>query len=339
MAAARNVKERTSRATHQSAFVLVVDAGATHTRAVIADIHGKVLGTGAGGPGNSYAVGQTRAFENLRKAIFHSLKRARVSQSQISVAVIGSAGVDYDSSGAAPLRRKLNTLLPIARILVKADALIALIGALADESGVVIVCGTGSIVLGKDSSGTIVKVGGWGPLMGDEGSAQWVAREALRRSALAADGTGPPTCLVQSLQQKYRLRQFERIIDAVYEHPMTSAELGTLAPLVSSAADQGDEVARDIFRAGAEALALQAVQTAKRLKLRAPKISYQGSMFNTGLLLLNPLRLTLRRLAPRATLAAPAFTPIAGAFLLALKMLRAGDIEVAIEKFQRECHV
>ncbi len=245
----------------------------------------------------------------------------------------------YDSSGAARIREKLKTFLPVTRIVVEADALIALEGALAGDPGVVIVCGTGSIVLGKNSSGVIAKIGGWGPLLGDEGSAYWVAREALRRAALAADGTGPPTCLVRGLQRKYRVHNFERIIDAVYEHPMTSTELGALAPLVSAAAHEGDEVARDIFRAGAEALALQAVEAAKRLKLRRAKISYQGSMFKTGLLLLNPLRASLRRLAPQARLFAPAFTPIAGAFLLALEMLRAGDIAAAIEKFQRECDV
>jgi glucosamine kinase len=318
-------------------MMLAVDAGATHTRAVIADITGKVAGKGLAGPGNSYAVGPIHSLENLGKATTQALRKSGIRRSQVSVVVIGSASVDYDGSGAAPIARIIKRHLPVARTLVKADALIAVEGALAGEAGVVIVCGTGSIVLGKDSRGNIVKVGGWGPLMGDEGSAQWVGREALRRAALAADRTGPPTVLIQCLLKQYKLRSFDRIIDAVYKRHMTPAELGMLAPMVSSAAKEGDEVARDIFHAGAEALASQAARAATRLKLRHARISYQGSMFNTGPLLLDPLRTRLRRLAPQAKLMAPAFSPLAGAFLLALRAKNVEAFESALHKFQRGC--
>ncbi len=77
---ARNFKERSLRPTEQPVLVLVVDAGATHARAAVADLNGIVLGRGAAGPANSYAVGQTRAFENLRKAILQALKRARLAR-------------------------------------------------------------------------------------------------------------------------------------------------------------------------------------------------------------------------------------------------------------------
>lgn len=320
-----------------SALVAVVDAGATHTRAVIADLSGKILGKGLAGPANSYAVGETRANRNLVMAISLARQESEIRRAQISVAVIGSASIDYDDSGAACIAHCLGRDLPNARILAKADALIALEGALSGNAGVVIVCGTGSIVLGKDSSGKIVKVGGWGPLMGDEGSAQWVGREALRRSALAADHTGPPTLLVGRFLRHYELRSFDRIIDAVYQRHMSPAELGTLAPIVSSAARDGDEVARDIFRTGAQALASQAAQAAARLKLGQVNVSYQGSMFNTGPLLLSPLRAKLSRLAPQAKLRVPEFWPVTGAFLLALREKKVSPLESALKNFQRGC--
>lgn len=320
-----------------AALLLAVDAGATHTRAVIADVNGNVLGKGLAGPANSYAVGKIRSMENLGKATAQALQKSGARRSQISIAVIGSASVDYDGSGAATIARSLKPHLPSTQVLVKPDALVALEGALAGDAGVVIVCGTGSIVLGKDSNEHIVKIGGWGPMMGDEGSAQWVGREALRRSALAVDRTGPPTLLVQRLLQQYKLRSFDRIIDAVYNRHMTPAELGVLAPIVSSAAEEGDKVAREIFRAGAEALAMQAAQAVARLKLQPARVSYQGSMFNTGPLLLNPLRTKLRRLSPEAKLMPPAFSPVAGAFLLALRTKRVSSTESALKQFQRGC--
>ena len=318
-------------------LVLAVDAGATHTRTAVANIEGRVLGTSLAGAANSYAVGELRALENLKHGIGQALRRAGVGASQISAVVLGTAAVDYDGSGAARIARRLKRELSRAHILVTADALIALEGALAGEAGVVIVCGTGSIVLGKDSNGGLAKVGGWGPLMGDEASAQWVGREALRRAALAADGTGPTTSLVRLLLKRYKLGRFERVIDAVYKHPMTPAELGALAPIVSLAAEQGDEVARDIFRVGAEALAMQAAQAVARLDLEPVKISYQGSMFRTGALLLKPLRSKLHKLAPQGRLIRPAFSPLAGAFLLALRRKGIEHLE-SLHRFQRGCH-
>ncbi|PYX79180.1 MAG: hypothetical protein DMG70_28925 [Acidobacteria bacterium] len=330
-------KQHDTRSRNIDGLVLAVDAGATHTRTAVANIGGRVFGKSLVGPANSYAVGELRALENLEDGIWQALRRAGVRASQISVAVIGTAGVDYDGSGAARITHSLRCELPKTQILVKADALIALEGALSGDPGVVIVCGTGSIVLGKDSSGKLAKVGGWGPLMGDEASAQWVSREALRRAALAADGTGPATSLVRCLLNRYKLHCFDRIIDAVYKHPMTPAELGALAPMVSSAAEQGDEVARDIFRVGAEALASQAAQAAARLELEPVKVSYQGSMFHTGTLLLKPLRSRLHSLAPQARLIAPAFSPLAGAFLLALRAKGINHLE-SLDLFQRGCH-
>jgi N-acetylglucosamine kinase-like BadF-type ATPase len=320
-----------------SGLLLAIDAGATHTRAVIADVNGNVLGKGLAGPANSYAVGKIRSMENLSRATSQAVQKSGIRRSQIFIAVIGSASVDYDGSGAAAIARSLKAHLPCSQVLVKADALIALEGALAGDAGVVIVCGTGSIVLGKDSAGRVLKIGGWGAMMGDEGSAQWVGREALRRSALAADRTGPPTLLLQRLLRQYRLRSFDRIIDAVYKRHMTPAELGKLAPMVSSTAAQGDKVAKEIFRAGAEALATQAAQAVAGLNLQPAKISYQGSMFNTGPLLLNPLRAKLRALSPQAKLTAPAFSPVAGAFLLGLRAKKVGGGEAALDNFQRGC--
>lgn len=320
-------------------LVLLVDAGATHTRAVIADVSGKVLGKGFAGPANSYAVGPALASRNFATAISQARRKSGVSRAQISVVAIGSASVDYDGSGAAPIAKSLERLLPSARILVKADALIALEGALGGEPGVVIVCGTGSIVLGRDVNGSVVKIGGWGPMMGDEASAQWVGREALRRAAQAADRTGPPTRLVQRLVSHYKLNSFDRIIDVVYQRRMSPAELGALAPIVSATAREGDLVAREIFHDGAQALASQAARAAERLKLRPIRISYQGSMFATGPLLLNPLRATLHRLAPQAKFVAPASSPLAGAFLLALHATGVDHAELALEKFQRGSNV
>jgi N-acetylglucosamine kinase-like BadF-type ATPase len=298
---------------------LAADAGATHTRALVATRSGQILGRGTAGPSNSYAVGKVLASANLRRALLSALRSAQVRASDIAVATIGSASVGHDGTGAEPIQRELRSIFPKSRLVVVADARIALEGALAGGPGVVIVCGTGSIILAKAAKGKRIRIGGWGPLIGDEGSAQWVGREAVRRASYAADGTGRDTLLLKLVRRHFGLRSFAQIIDVIYSRPMTSGEWGKLAPLASRAAFAGDAVARDIFRLGAHAVALQAASAVRRLHLRSALVSFQGAMFRTGPLMLNPLRAALRKEAPGAKLKAPILSPLGGAFLMAIE--------------------
>jgi N-acetylglucosamine kinase-like BadF-type ATPase len=321
------------------AALLLVDAGATHARVLVCNPQGKIFGHGRGGPANAFAVGEKTALANLVRAMREGLARAGVSRKSVAAAAIGSASVDEAGRGSAPIEATLRRCLAQARVCVTGDALIALQGALLGGPGVVIASGTGSIVLGKGVRGELARAGGWGPVLGDEGSAQWVGRQALQAAARATDRTGPATSLTWAFKIYFQIRSFERIIDVVYKHPMGPADLGALAPLVTKAAQRGDAVAIEIFRRAGDVLAIQAAQVAHRLGLKRAKVSYQGSMFCAGPLLLDPLRRSLRRHAPDAVLVTPALPPIGGAFLLALATLGIKPAVPVIAAFQKNCHV
>ncbi|MGH9676706.1 MAG: BadF/BadG/BcrA/BcrD ATPase family protein, partial [Candidatus Acidiferrum sp.] len=119
-----------------------------------------------------------------------------------------------------------------------------------------------------------------------------------------------------------------------YKNP-TPAKLGALAPLVTHAAISGDAIARNIFSRAGEALAAQAASAIKRLGIRQATVSYQGSMFLTGKLLLNPLKTALRHYVPQARLVAPSLPPIGGAYLLALQLIDERLSEAALATFSR----
>ena len=225
-------------------LVLIADAGATHIRAMVAGIDGRSLGVGRSGTGNPFAIGHAAACHNLKAAVVAALKDARIRPARIAVVLVGSAGVTHDGRGAKPIVEDMRKYLKDTKIVVVGDGRIALAGALAGAPGVVAVSGTGSIVLGKDPAGRVLRVGGWGPLAGDEGSAQWIGRRAIQEAAHAADSVTSSTRLINSLCRYFRLRKFDRIIEAIYAHPMTPSELGALAPLVVRAADRGDGALR-----------------------------------------------------------------------------------------------
>jgi glucosamine kinase len=158
---------------------------------------------------------------------------------------------------AAERRALCRRLRPVAeRIAVISDAEAALLGALGGGPGVLVLAGTGSIVLGRDRHGRLARAGGLGPLLGDEGSAFWLGREWLRGAPDAATAA----------------RALARRPDAV-------ARIAAVAPAVLARARRGDRRARAITAAGQSHLAEQAGAVIRRLGLAAPvTVSWSGGL-------------------------------------------------------------
>lgn len=210
---------------------------------------------------------------------------------------VAALAVASRSVWTAPERRALARRLAglARRARVVPDAQAALLGALDGRAGVLVLAGTGSIVLGYDGR-RWARTGGFGPFLGDEGSAFWLGREWLRRGA-ARGG----------------LEALLRVAHA----PDAVARAAALAPRVLARARRGDRVARAIARAGQAALAAQARAVARRLALRPPVVmSWAGSVlddrwFRAG------LARAVRRAGLRARWRSPAATPVAAAVRLA----------------------
>lgn len=317
--------------------LLVMDAGGTHTRALLVTPEGIRLGAAEAGPANSFLIGVRLEARNIREAARAALASASVPANSVTAAVIGSASVDFDGLWGAPIENALRRELPKARLRAVADAEIALNGALGGGPGVVIVSGTGSVILGRTSDGRFEKAGGWGPLMGDEGSAPWIAQQAVQAAAQSADGTSPSTALTRVVMKYFHIRSFRKIVEPVYQQGLTSSQLGGLAPLVAQAAKQGDRAARAIFQRAGYELGRQAAAVVRRMKLPRAKVSYQGSVFLAGSTLLTPLRRSLRQLVPQAELVRPILPPIGGAFLLVLRLAGYKCHDKEISNFRKTC--
>lgn len=317
--------------------LLVMDAGGTHTRALVVTLEGVRLGGAEAGPANSFLVPGSSEARNIRAAARAALASARVSASSVAAAVIGSASVDFDGLWGEPIESALRRELPKTRLRAVADAEIARYGALGGGPGVVIVSGTGSVILGRTARGKFEKAGGWGPLMGDEGSAQWIAQRALQAAVQAADGTAASTSLTRVVMKYFHTRSFRKIIEPVYQRGLTPSQLGGLAPMVAHAAKHGDRTARAIFQQAGYELARQAAAVVRRMKLPQAKVSYQGSVFLAGSTLLVPLRRSLRELSPQAELVRPLLPPIGGAFLIALRIAGYKCHDKEISNFRKTC--
>ncbi|MDA7965931.1 BadF/BadG/BcrA/BcrD ATPase family protein [Ruegeria sp.] len=159
-------------------------------------------------------------------------------------AYLGLAGI----TGQA-LADKLAAALPFRRVRIADDRPSALYGALGDRDGFVAHCGTGSFLAAKQA-GKAQFAGGWGPVLGDQASAQWVGRLALSRTLDRTDGLTAPSALADQLLDRFG--GSAGIIQAAAN--LSPTEFGALAPGVTEQAGQGDPIARSILQEAADYL-------------------------------------------------------------------------------------
>jgi N-acetylglucosamine kinase-like BadF-type ATPase len=246
-----------------AALFLAVDGGGSKTQAVVVDSCGAVCGRGTAGSSNLRAIGIEPTVRHLRAAIEAALPSS--ARRDVHAAWFGLAGI-HGADGANLLAPHL---LSVAReVSITNDAEFALAG-LDNGPGAALIAGTGSIALGRDTSGQIIQVGGWGHLLGDEGSAYDIGRRAALAAVRAADGRGPSTALLPLILERWGLTEPRSMIDHVYL-TQEKAPIASLAPAVLDAARHGDHMARAIRRQACDELAQAAIAAINSLDVAGP---------------------------------------------------------------------
>lgn len=256
--------------------VLGVDGGATSTVALLVNPQGEVMGRGESGPSNPSAVGFSNAQNGMLAAIEQCFQRtAKRPQAGVAGLCIGMAGAGrqeeqrrlHDWAVERGLARWINVVSDVALLLAAYPGQNSPTIPLYRESrwGMAVVAGTGSIVVGKSRLGEEVRAGGWGPVLGDEGSGYWIVVEAVRAVLEHQDGHRRPTILSKILCRKLDLRKPEDLIRWISSSAGNRHEIAALVPEVQMAADQGDTVATAIFRNAAKLLYGQVECVAHRI--------------------------------------------------------------------------
>ncbi len=302
-----------------SSYYFGADGGGTKTLGILADADGRTVARHQVGASNPNVVGVDGAAKGLVALLVACCETARCTPEDIQAAVIGLAG-----AGSTLIRDRLIAALTAGlsgrtgscpACFIETDARIALEGAFAGGPGVILIAGTGSIVLGKDQEGQILRVGGWGRILGDEGSGYFLGLEALKAVAAEIDGTGTPTSLRAALREQFGWATREEIIVPVYQENFT---IPSLAPLVLETAERGDGVSRDILVRGSELLAGQVAAMAARLHGDKPVgVVFVGGLIDHDTLYARMVHDALGRHAPGVQVASPMLTPAEGAVLMA----------------------
>lgn len=306
-------------------WVLGVDGGGTKTVALVANERGRVLGRAESGPANYHTAGLAQAAENIQQACSAAIADAGLVNQALSMAFLALAGVDRttDRQVMAGVVARLGLSCPVQ---LDHDAAAALAGATAGRPGVVVVAGTGSIAFGEDGKGNRARAGGYGPLLGDEGSGYDIGRKALIAALRAEDGRSPATALLDRIKQRFMLDRMPEMINLVYGNPapLQRPEIAGLAPMVVEAAREGDGIAREILRVAGRELGLLGAAVLQRLQWDSNSpvlVAGSGSVFAAGSLLALPMEQVVHSVCPRAEIMQPKHTSAYGAVLLALRAL------------------
>jgi glucosamine kinase len=313
---------RKERDVKNGSHVLGLDAGGTKTVCLLADLDGNIVSQAKGPGANLQAMGE---FE-VEKALHGVMDAALGSRDIIpSVICLGIAGVDRGDDVAA-IGAILRRIGFNARTLVVNDALVALEAGANDGPGIVIIAGTGSIAYGRDAAGHAARAGGWGYVLGDEGSGYWIGRLALRAVVRQADRRGRSTLLTGHILRHFGVARPEDLIRVIYHQNLRPAAIAGVAACVQQAFDEGDESARMILQGGADELISSAESVMSRLRLEQETFTFvlAGGIFQAVPWLASELRARLPLRAPHSTVRLLDVEPAVGAVRLASAEARGG---------------
>ncbi len=305
------------------AYFLGIDGGASKTAAVVTDENGTALGTGLAGGSNHLRVGIDTATRNIERAVNIALVEAGMPIREVEYAYCGIAGSDHPDHHERVVDA-LKVFFPRGNFIVDTDARIALTGAIGFGSGVVVIAGTGSVAFGRNLEGEEARAGGWGPIIGDEGSGYGIARDGLTAIVRAYDGRGAKTTMTDTLCRDYGMCNPGDLPRFVYATTTRTDDIARFGKLVIEAANAGDAVALGILERAGRELGHCVLAVARRLSLvNEPfPVAYVGGAFHAGELLLEPMGKVIVGEARGAHVGPPQHTPVEGAAMMAVRALQ-----------------
>jgi N-acetylglucosamine kinase-like BadF-type ATPase len=295
--------------------VIGIDAGGTKTVGLLADGRGKVLRQARAGGANLRVHGEL----GVEKALFQVIEGLD-APGPVDALCLGIAGVDRQPEREV-VEGVLRRLGVRRSIRIVNDALIALVAGAPEGTGIVLISGTGSIAYGVDPGGKTARSGGWGYLLGDEGSAFWLGHAAVRQGIRAADGRGPATTLYDRIREHLNVQAPGGLVEWFYDQEHARTRVARLARLVEEAAADGDAAAAELLDQAAHHLARAAQAVDRQLEFPASyKLVLSGGTFKACPSLAGRIEKHLE--LSRARLVRLKVEPARGAVALALQALR-----------------
>jgi N-acetylglucosamine kinase-like BadF-type ATPase len=301
-------------------YFLGLDAGGTSTRAALAEDE-RVLARAKSGSIKVMRVTAAEAEANLRSLLADVAKSSGVPLTKVASTCVGTAGNTISTVTGWIWQ----TLGPMLRgdLVVCGDVEIALDAAFPGEAGVLVMAGTGSNTLGRTSKGELVTVGGWGPLLADEGSGHWIGLRALRAAIREHDEQGSSK-LLTALAAQWKAETLEQVVEIA--HTVPPPDFAALTRTVVDSATEGNRLAQSVLLGGGRALgedASLALRKVLALEPAAPRrVAFTGSVLENIAMVRDAMSAEIEREHPGTQVLPKAVDPTEGALWRARQNLR-----------------
>jgi glucosamine kinase len=294
------------------------DGGGTKTYCVVLDAQGNIVAEGHGGPSNPLRSGFDEAFHSIREAAAAALKAAGLHTRDVTGVCAGLAG-----AGRRNVVRRMTVFLmqefTRATAMVTTDYEIALEAAVGPGPGIVLIAGTGSAAYGRNAAGETARAGGYGPWVGDEGSAFEIGRRAVAAVARARDLDSPGTLLTEMILAALECPDWDDLLQRIMKNP--DDVFPKLFRVVADAANSDDGAAKEILFTSAIGLGNLAMTVVRRLKMKDEEFPLVkcGGVFGHSKMLDDLLDSVLVSGALRAKISRLDISPAVGAARIAAR--------------------
>lgn len=301
-------------------YYVGIDGGGTKTKAVLVDEDLNVIKKEIGGPSNFLAFDINNVSNSILELLIKLTEGAKISLGNVQSVLIGTAGAgrkdDVQRLKNSLIEKAKKNGITINNFTVDSDARIALEGAFAGKPGSILIAGTGSIMFGKDSDGNIHRVGGFGRILGDEGSGFHIGKAGLSAVAKSLDGRSSKTLLTELLRVNFGISNSSQLINEVYKN---NFDIPKVAPLVIEAAQKDDKICKDIITSEIAELIVHIAAMKKLLNEKILSISLIGGTITTDNYYANLFQSKMRTI-PNVKLVDAKFPPEVGAALMAIQV-------------------
>jgi N-acetylglucosamine kinase-like BadF-type ATPase len=276
-------------------YVLGFDGGGTKTDCVLMDETGAILARSRSGASNPTTFGVEASLASLSAAATDALRAAGKSEEDVTYVLGGVSGA-AETNMRWDLMRSLQPRFPKAAVIITSDLLLSL-GATGESPSVVVIAGTGSAVLGSTAPLELARAGGFGPVIGDPGSAYDIGRRAtavIIQKHLNRETFPLEAKVLESFQCK-----FDELLDHARSRP--GDVFPRIFPVVASVAETGDAAARTLLTSAAQDLCDQAREVVEKLKLRDANffLAKTGGVFDGSAFLNAQFDSLIREIAPK----------------------------------------
>jgi N-acetylglucosamine kinase-like BadF-type ATPase len=263
-------------------YFIGIDGGGTKTKASLINENLGVISEGIGGPSNFLVFDINEVANSLVQLVLDVCEKGNIEIEKVKSILLGTAGAGRkdDAERLENVVRKIaaekNVKINIFKV--ESDARIALEGAFSGKPGSILIAGTGSIMFGKDSKENVHRVGGFGRILGDEGSGFKIGLAGLSAIAKAFDKRNSGTLLTELIKNEFNINDSVQLINEVYKN---NFDIPKIAPLVIKAAEENDKICKEIIDSQIDELVEHIIAMKPKINEETLSVSLIGGTITT----------------------------------------------------------